>query len=66
MIDDRSRFTLGVGMAMQFLGTATEFGEFTTYGGQAAAYVMAAAPVVLFFIALQRWFVRGLMEGLKL
>ncbi len=66
MIDDRSRFTLGVGMAMQFLGTATEFGEFTTYGGQAAAYVMAAAPVVIFFIALQRWFVRGLMEGLKL
>jgi ABC-type glycerol-3-phosphate transport system permease component len=42
-----------------------EFGEFTSYGAQAAAYILAAAPVVIFFLALQRWFVRGLMEGLK-
>jgi ABC-type glycerol-3-phosphate transport system permease component len=42
-----------------------EFGEFTSYGAQAAIYVMGAAPVVIFFLAVQRWFVRGLMEGLK-
>ncbi len=65
MLDDRNLFTLGVGMAMQFIGATIEFGEFTSYGGQAAAYVMAAAPVALFFLLLQRWFVRGLMEGLK-
>lgn len=65
MIDDRALFTLGVGMAMTLLGVTMEFGEFTSYGAQAAAYILAAAPVVVFFLALQRWFVRGLMEGLK-
>ncbi len=66
MIDDRNLFTLGVGMAMTLIGTTVEFGEFTSYGAQAAAYVMGAAPVAIFFLLLQRWFVRGLMEGLKL
>ena len=66
MIDNRDLFTLGVGMAMTLIGTTVEFGEFTSYGAQSAAYVMAAAPVAVFFLALQRWFVRGLMEGLKL
>ncbi len=65
MLDDRNLFTLGVGMAMTLLGVTMEFGEFTSYGAQAAAYILAAAPVVFFFLALQRWFVRGLMEGLK-
>ena len=66
MIDDQKKFTLGIGMVQQFTGPALEFGQFTTYGGQAAAYIMAAAPVVLFFLCLQRWFVRGLLTGLKL
>jgi multiple sugar transport system permease protein len=65
MIDDRNLFTLGVGMAMTLLGATVEFGEFTSYGAQAAAFILAAAPVLLFFLLLQRWFVRGLMEGLK-
>jgi ABC-type glycerol-3-phosphate transport system permease component len=66
MMDDPKLFTLGVGMAMTLIGTTIEFGDFTSYGAQAAAYVMAAAPVAIFFLLLQRWFVRGLMEGLKL
>jgi multiple sugar transport system permease protein len=66
MIDDRNLFTLGIGVAMTLIGTTVEFGEFASYGAQAAAYVMAAAPVAFFFLLLQRWFVRGLMEGLKL
>jgi ABC-type glycerol-3-phosphate transport system permease component len=65
MIDQRELFTLGIGMAMQFLGVSMEFGEFTSYGAQAAAFVMASSPVAIFFLATQRWFVRGLMEGLK-
>jgi multiple sugar transport system permease protein len=65
MIDQRELFTLGIGMAMQFLGVSMEFGEFTSYGSQSAAFVMAASPVAVFFLATQRWFVRGLMEGLK-
>ncbi|MDQ3692052.1 MAG: carbohydrate ABC transporter permease [Chloroflexota bacterium] len=66
MIDDQSKFTLGIGMVQQFSSATIEFGEFTSYGGQAAAYIMAAAPAVLFFLGLQRWFVRGLLTGLKL
>jgi ABC-type glycerol-3-phosphate transport system permease component len=34
------------------------------YGTEAAAYVLAMAPVILVFILLQRWFVRGLSEGI--
>lgn len=34
------------------------------YGTESAAYVTAMAPVVLMFILLQRWFVRGLSEGI--
>jgi ABC-type glycerol-3-phosphate transport system permease component len=66
MMDDPKLFTLGIGIAMVVIGNVVEFGEFSSYGAQAAAYVMAAAPVALFFLLLQRWFVRGLMEGLKL
>lgn len=66
MLDDQKKFTLGIGMAQQFTGPALEFGQFSTYGGQAAAYLMAAAPTILFFLCLQRWFVRGLLTGLKL
>ena len=34
------------------------------YGTESAAYVVAMAPVILVFILLQRWFVRGLTEGI--
>lgn len=34
------------------------------YGAESAAYVIAMAPVVLMFVLLQRWFVRGLSEGI--
>jgi len=34
------------------------------YGTEAAAYVIAMAPVVLVFIFMQKWFVRGLSEGI--
>lgn len=34
------------------------------YGVESAAYVVAMLPVILVFILLQRWFVRGLSEGI--
>ena len=34
------------------------------YGAESAAYVIAMLPVILMFIFLQRWFVRGLSEGI--
>jgi putative chitobiose transport system permease protein len=36
---------------------------FSTYGAEAAAHVVAMAPVILIFILMQKWFVRGLIEG---
>lgn len=35
-----------------------------TYGSRAAAHMFAIVPVVLLFVLLQRWFVRGLREGI--
>lgn len=34
------------------------------YGTESAAYVVAMLPVILVFILLQKWFVRGLSEGI--
>jgi multiple sugar transport system permease protein len=34
------------------------------YGTESAAYVVAMVPVILVFIVLQKWFVRGLSEGI--
>ena len=58
--------TLGIGIVMSFTDSNLLEGEFTTYGTQCAAYLMYAAPVILFYVALQKWFIRGLTEGLKL
>lgn len=35
-----------------------------SYGAEAAAYVIAMIPVILMFVLLQKWFVRGLSEGI--
>lgn len=66
MIDSPDLYTLGIGIAMQFVGIAVEEGEFTSYGAEAAAYLLTSAPVLILFIIFQRMFIRGMMEGLKL
>lgn len=66
MIDRRELFTLGIGIAMLYTDSNLLEGEFTTYGTQAAGYLLYAAPVIVFYVVLQKWFVRGLSEGLKL
>jgi ABC-type glycerol-3-phosphate transport system permease component len=66
MIDDPQNFTLALGVAMLGLSTTSWVeAEILPYGTQAAAYLLASLPCALVFIALQRWFVRGLAEGLK-
>jgi multiple sugar transport system permease protein len=66
MIDDSERFTLAVGVANLSLGTTSwTDSEILPYGTTAAAYLLAALPAALVFIALQKWFVRGMSEGLK-
>ncbi len=66
MIDRKELYTLGVGIVMTWADSNLLEGEFTTYGTQCAGYLLYAAPVIVFYIALQKWFIRGLTEGLKL
>ena len=64
MIDEPKLMTVSVAI-QQIVGMTITFteGPFTTYGGEAAAQVLATLPVLIIFILLQRWFVRGLTEG---
>jgi ABC-type glycerol-3-phosphate transport system permease component len=66
LIDNPELYTLGIGIAMNFVGLALEDGEFTSYGVEAAVYLLTSAPVLLLFIVFQRMFIRGMLEGLKL
>lgn len=70
MIDQNRWLTISVGI-QQLLLTVSPFfagssfaGKYATYGTDAALLLTAAAPVVLLYIFLQRWFVRGLTEGM--
>jgi ABC-type glycerol-3-phosphate transport system permease component len=69
MIDRDAMMTIAVGVRKVSTGTTAFFsdsqltGRFSTYGADAAIYLMAAAPVVVVWIVLQRWFMRGLTEG---
>jgi ABC-type glycerol-3-phosphate transport system permease component len=36
---------------------------FSTYGAEAAAHVIAMIPVIVIFILMQKWFIRGLTDG---
>jgi len=66
MIDDQEKWTLAVGVANLSLATTSwQDAEILPYGTTAAGYLLAAFPAALLFIVMQRWFVRGMMEGLK-
>jgi ABC-type glycerol-3-phosphate transport system permease component len=66
MLDDPDKFTLALGIANLQLGTTSWVdAEIVPYGTEAAAYILTALPCVLVFILLQKWFVRGLSDGLK-
>ena len=66
MIDNSEKWTLSVAVANMSLSTTSwQESEILPYGTTAAAYLLAALPAALLFVAMQRWFVRGMMEGLK-
>ena len=56
VIRDSSKIT---GWAALFTSSA-----FSTYGAEAAAHVVAMVPVILIFIVMQKWFIRGLTDGI--
>ena len=71
MIDDATRFTAGVGVAIvksfirpDFTSTGTgQTVPIAPDGVLGAANVIVMLPVVILYVALQKWFVRGLTEG---
>jgi len=65
LIDHPELYTVSVAVR-QVTGWGALFtsAAFSTYGCDAAAYVLAMAPVILIYVLMQRWFVRGLQEGI--
>jgi ABC-type glycerol-3-phosphate transport system permease component len=72
MIDDAQKMTAGIGVAIvkSFVRpdlTSTGSGQsvpIATDGVLAAANIVVMAPVVILYVVLQKWFVRGLTEGI--
>lgn len=58
LVTDTARRTLASGLVMTFLGEAS-----TNWGYMMAASVVAAIPVTVIFVFLQRYFIQGLTSG---
>lgn len=65
LIDRPELYTISVAIK-QVTGWFTLFvsSAFSTYGADNAAFMIAITPVVLVYVIMQRWFVRGLQEGI--
>jgi ABC-type glycerol-3-phosphate transport system permease component len=69
LVDQDANMTISVGaqkvLVMPYATTITPgfAGLFTTEAANAAVLLLASAPVVLVYLVLQRWFMRGLTEG---
>lgn len=58
LVTDSARRTLASGLVMTFLGEAS-----TNWGYMMAASIVAAIPVTIIFVFLQRYFIQGLTSG---
>lgn len=58
LVTDNARRTLASGLVMTFLGMGS-----TNWGYMMAASIVAAIPVTIIFVCLQRYFVQGLTSG---
>lgn len=64
MVDLQALYTVGVGISMFYGGGAmVRDADISGPGIQTAGYLAAALPVMLAYFALQRYFIRGLTEG---
>lgn len=69
LVDQDANMTISVGaqkvLVMPYATTITPgfAGLFTTEAANAAVLLLASAPVVVVYLVLQRWFMRGLTEG---
>jgi ABC-type glycerol-3-phosphate transport system permease component len=65
MIDSPEKMTLSVAISeiSDWSSALFQSSAFATYGAQAAGQVLLMAPVIVVFLVLQNWFVRGLQDG---
>lgn len=66
MIDDQNLYTLGVGLAMFDTGGAETMqaeASVSQQGIKSAAYLLASLPAIVLYVALQKYFVKGMTEG---
>ncbi len=65
LLDDPELFTVSIAIT-QITGWSTMFTSnlATTYGSDNAAFILAIIPVVLVYVLTQKWFVRGMQEGI--
>ena len=65
LIDKPELYTISVAIK-QVTGWFTLFvsSAFSTYGADNAAFMIAITPVVVVYVLMQRWFIRGLTEGI--
>ena len=65
LLDDMSKFTVSIAIT-QITGWSTMFSSSvaTTYGSDNAAFILAILPVILVYVLVQKWFVRGFQEGI--
>lgn len=69
LVDQDAQMTISVGaqkvLVLPYATTITPgfAGLFTTEAANAAVLLLACAPVVVVYLVLQRWFMRGLTEG---
>jgi len=65
MIDEDRLLPAAVAVTKISIARSALFsGAFHPYGAETASQVLTMAPVVAIFILMQRWFVRGLTEGI--
>ena len=58
LVTDTARRTLAPGLVMTFLGEAS-----TNWSAMMSASIVAAVPVTIIFVFLQRYFIAGLTSG---
>jgi ABC-type glycerol-3-phosphate transport system permease component len=65
LLDDQELFTVSIAIT-QITGWSTTFASdvATTYGTDNAAFILAIVPVILAYVLTQKWFVRGMQEGI--
>ncbi|MBN1936720.1 MAG: carbohydrate ABC transporter permease [Anaerolineae bacterium] len=65
LLDDMDKFTVSIAIT-QITGWSTAYASdvATTYGTDNAAFILAIIPVILIYALTQKWFVRGMREGI--